>query len=100
MTAGPLSTTRPAGIATPTPALPGDLRAILDLVGAVHLPPEGIEETITYFWVAREGERIVGTVGLEVYDDLALLRSLAVKIGRASCRERVYGAGRAECIVT
>ena len=78
MTAGPLSTTRPAVMATPTPALPGDLPAILDLVRAVHLPPEGIEETSAYFWVAREGERIVGTVGLEVYDDLALLRSLAV----------------------
>jgi len=31
-----------------------------------------------YFWVARAGERIVGTIGLEVYDDMALLRSLAV----------------------
>ena len=55
-----------------------DVRAILDLVSAVHLPPEGIAEAMEYFWVARAGERIVGTVGLEVYDDMALLRSLAV----------------------
>jgi len=82
MTAGPLLTTRLVGRATRTPALPGEVRAILDLVGAVYLPPEGIEETIAYFWVAREGERIVGTVGLEVYDDLALLRSLAVTPAR------------------
>jgi len=44
----------------------------------VHLPPEGIAEAMEYFWVARAGEYIVGTVGLEVYNDLALLRSLAV----------------------
>jgi amino-acid N-acetyltransferase len=52
--------------------------AILDLVGAVHLPLEGIAAAMEYFWVARAGERIVGTVGLEVYNDMALLRSLAV----------------------
>src|SRR5262252_569425 len=78
MTSGKFSTTHLVGTATLAPALPGDLPAILDLVGAVHIPPEGIAETLEYFWVAREGERIVGTVGLEVYDDLALLRSLAV----------------------
>jgi amino-acid N-acetyltransferase len=58
--------------------MPGDVHAILDLVEAVHLPPVGIGKALEYFWVARAGERIVGTVGLEVYDDLALLRSLAV----------------------
>jgi amino-acid N-acetyltransferase len=82
MTSGQISTTRLVGAVTLTPALPGDLHAILDLVRAVHLPPEGIAETIAYFWVAREGERIIGTVGLEVYDDLAFLRSLAVTPAR------------------
>jgi phosphinothricin acetyltransferase len=61
-----------------TPAMPGDMHAILGLVEAVHLPPEGIAEAMEYFWVARADEHIVGTVGLEVYNDLALLRSLAV----------------------
>ena len=78
MTASQTSTARIVGAATLTPALPGDARAILDLVRAVHIPPEGIAGTIAYFWVAREAGRIIGTVGLEVYDDLALLRSLAV----------------------
>ena len=78
MIASQISTRSVVGVATLTPALPGDVPAILDLVRAVHLPPEGIAATIAYFWVAREGERIIGTVGLEVYDDLALLRSLAV----------------------
>ena len=78
MTASQLAPRRVVGAITITPALPGDVHTILDLVRAVQLPPEGIEETIAYFWVAREAERIVGTVGVEVYDDLAFLRSLAV----------------------
>ena len=48
--------------------MPGNVRAILDLVETVHLPSEGIAEAMEYFWVARAGEHIVGTVGLEVYD--------------------------------
>ena len=82
MTSSELSTTRLVGAATLTPARPGDAPAILDLVCAVQLPPEGIEATLEYFWVAREGEQVVGTVGLEVYDDLAFLRSLAVTPAR------------------
>jgi len=82
MTSSQLSTTRLMGAATLAPARPGDAPAILDLVRAVQLPPEGIEATLEYFWVAREGEQIVGTVGLEVYNDLALLRSLAVTLAR------------------
>jgi len=80
MTAGQITPTR--GAITLRPALPGEVGTILDLVRAVQLPPEGMAETIAYFWVAREGGRIVGTVGLEVYDDLALLRSHAVTPSR------------------
>lgn len=82
MTASQLATTRVVGGVSITPAMPGDVRAILDLVEAVHLPSEGIAEAMEYFWVARAGEHIVGTVGLEVYDDMALLRSLAVTPAR------------------
>jgi amino-acid N-acetyltransferase len=82
MTASQLATTRVVGGVLITPAMPGDVRAILDLVEAVHLPSEGIAEAMEYFWVARAGEPIVGTVGLEVYDDMALLRSLAVTPAR------------------
>ena len=57
MTASQISARRVVGAATLTPALPGDVDTILDLIRAVHLPPEGIAETIAYFWVAREGER-------------------------------------------
>ena len=82
MTASQLAATRVVGGVSITPALPGEVRAILDLVAAVHLPLESIAEAIDYFWVARAGEQVVGTVGLEVYDDLALLRSLAVTPAR------------------
>jgi amino-acid N-acetyltransferase len=78
VTASQLATTRVGGGVIITPAMPGDVRTILDLVETVHLPSEGIAEAMEYFWVARAGEHIVGTVGLEVYDDMALLRSLAV----------------------
>ena len=90
MTASQLAATRVVGGVSITPAMPGDVHAILDLVEAVHLPPEGIAEAMEYFWVARAGERIVGTVGLEVYDDMALLRSLVV----APTRQHT-GLGRA-----
>ena len=80
MTASQLAATRVMGGVIITPAMPGDVHAILDLVAAVHLPSEGIAEAMEYFWLARAGERIVGTVGLEVYDDMALLRSLAVTL--------------------
>lgn len=90
MTAHPLAPTRLLGAVTLTPALPGDVGAVLDLVSAVHLPTAGIAESMAYFWVAREGERLVGTVGLEVYDDLAFLRSLAVTPARQHA-----GLGRA-----
>ena len=82
MTASQPAATCAVGGVSITPAMPGDVRAILDLVEAVHLPPEGIAEAMEYFWVARAGERIIGTVGLEVYDDMALLRSLAVTPAR------------------
>ena len=44
MTAPQLAATRVLGTVTITPATPGDLHTILDLVRAVHLPPEGIAE--------------------------------------------------------
>jgi N-acetylglutamate synthase-like GNAT family acetyltransferase len=65
MTAQLLSATRVMGPVTICPAKPGDLPAIVDLVRSVNLPPDGIEDALEYFWVAREGEQTVGTVGLE-----------------------------------
>jgi len=68
MTTTRLSATRLVYGVTIQPAKPGDARAILDLIRSVNLPCEGLEAALEYFWVAREGESIVGSVGFEVYN--------------------------------
>jgi phosphinothricin acetyltransferase len=73
-----LSPVRVVGPVTIVPAKPGEVSAILDLVHTVNLPRDGVEEALEHFWVARQDGQVVGTVGLEVYGDCALLRSLAV----------------------
>jgi L-amino acid N-acyltransferase YncA len=78
MEASPLAATGAVGSVTILPAKPGDAPAILHLITSLNLPPEGLRDAMEYFWIAREGTDVVGTVGLEVYADLALLRSLAV----------------------
>jgi amino-acid N-acetyltransferase len=52
--------------------------AILELLARADLPPEGLLEHIETALVARTGGEIVGSAALEVYDDGALLRSVAV----------------------
>ncbi len=52
-----------------------EVRALLQ---EVNLPFDGVAEHFSHFLLAREGESLRGCVGLEIYDDVALLRSLAV----------------------
>ena len=55
------------------------LPEILELLSAVDLPHEGVEEHLDGFLIARSGGgRIVGCVGLERYGELGLLRSVAI----------------------
>ncbi|MBI4497675.1 MAG: GNAT family N-acetyltransferase [Chloroflexi bacterium] len=63
---------------TITPASPGDLAAALALLGEAALPTAGVADHFAHFLVARRGDSLVGTAGLEVYRDAALLRSVAV----------------------
>ena len=56
-----------------------DLPAIRALLQRMHLPLAGVERHLPMMLVAREGEQIVGTAGLELYADGALLRSVAVE---------------------
>jgi amino-acid N-acetyltransferase len=56
-----------------------DLPAILSLLAASQLTAEGLTDHVTTSFVARHDGAIVGTVTLEIYDDGALLRSLAVE---------------------
>jgi len=50
---------------------------VATLVEGAGLPLDGVSE-LEELLVARAGERVVGAVGLEVFDDAGLLRSLAV----------------------
>ena len=59
-------------------ATPEDLPAVLALLTLHDLPPDGLEDHLSTLLVARRGGEIVGSAGLEVYADGALLRSVAV----------------------
>jgi amino-acid N-acetyltransferase len=56
----------------------GELPRIHELLEEADLPVAGVDHAES-FLVAREQERLVGCIGLEVYGDVALLRSLAVR---------------------
>jgi amino-acid N-acetyltransferase len=58
-----------------------DLDAVLGLLREHHLPLEGLRDHFATTIVAREDGCILGTAGLEVYADGALLRSVAVAPG-------------------
>lgn len=60
------------------PARPSDLPAIEQLLQESGLPTAGVAEHLTGFVVVQEGDRVVASAGLEVYDRSALLRSVAV----------------------
>src|SRR2546422_9496400 len=61
-----------------TPAAPGDLPAILELLAASKLPRAGIEDHVASTLVARADSDVVGSAALELYGSAALLRSVAV----------------------
>ncbi len=71
------------------PARPGDLEPILALLSECDLPADGVADHLADFWVAREGNALAGTVGLEDHGAHGLLRSLAV---RPAHRRRSLGA--------
>jgi len=60
------------------PARPDERPAIEALLTAAGLPHDDIGPHLAYFTVAREGERVVGVIGLEVHGQDGLVRSLAV----------------------
>jgi amino-acid N-acetyltransferase len=61
------------------PATGADLPAIRRLLGFEHLPTDDVtEELLNNFLVLRQGELVLGAVGLECYGEVGLLRSLVV----------------------
>jgi amino-acid N-acetyltransferase len=56
-----------------------DLPEILALLEECELPKEGLAAHLSTTLVARRGKEIVGCSALELYQELALLRSVAAK---------------------
>jgi amino-acid N-acetyltransferase len=63
-------------------AAAADLDDVRDLLRSAGLPASDVGQDRQEFLLAREGERLVGTVGIEVHGRDGLLRSLAVVDGR------------------
>jgi amino-acid N-acetyltransferase len=55
-----------------------DYDLILNLLQTVDLPIEGVKENLNYFLLLFDDRQLIGTVGLEIYGEKALLRSLAI----------------------
>jgi amino-acid N-acetyltransferase len=56
-----------------------ELPDILALLDECELPKDGLAPHLSTTLVARDGNQIVGSSALEMYEEFALLRSLAVK---------------------
>jgi amino-acid N-acetyltransferase len=78
-----------------------DREAIVQLLEQVDLPAAHVDEHLSNFLVARDGQQIVGCAGMEIYGDTCLLRSLAVHpeyqgrgLGRQLAQEIINRARR------
>lgn len=69
-------------------ALPSDTDAVLALLAANGLPTDGLQDHLSTTLVARRADVVIGSSALELYDDGALLRSVAV-----DPREQGHGLG-------
>jgi N-acetylglutamate synthase-like GNAT family acetyltransferase len=61
------------------PAAPSDAGSIEALLSHAHLPTEGLATHLEAAFVARDGDRVVGSAAIELYADGGLLRSVAVE---------------------
>jgi XTP/dITP diphosphohydrolase len=71
------------------PARPSDLGPLLAMLSGAELPTAGVPPSLSTFLVADVSDRLVGAIGLERYDRVALLRSAVVA---ADARGRGIGA--------
>jgi len=64
----------------PKPALASDEAGIKATLAGCELPYKDITpDHLRHFWVMRDGPKLAGVVGLEVFEGVGLLRSLAVQ---------------------
>jgi amino-acid N-acetyltransferase len=73
-----------------------ELSKMLQLLERAELPGDGVAEHLSNFLVAEDENDLVGTAGLEVYERVGLLRSLAVNPG---IRGKGLGARLVESIL-
>lgn len=66
-------------------ARPTDAADVLGLLSQHKLPLDGLTEHLGTTLVARRAGRIVGSAALELYEDGALLRSVAVAVDQQGC---------------
>jgi len=70
---------------TPRQAIPGDWRAVQDLLLAANLPVDDLgPDKLSGFLIAEDDNVTVGLIGLEVLGTVGLLRSLVVERGARS----------------
>ena len=87
------------------PAAAAELPQILSLLRQAGLIVGGVQDHLRGFLVAAAGARVVGSAGLEVYGDVALLRSVTVDeglrgqgLGRRLVTEALANARRLACM--
>ncbi|MHA2110185.1 MAG: arsenic resistance N-acetyltransferase ArsN2 [Candidatus Hodarchaeales archaeon] len=61
-----------------TKATKQDLEEVFTLLKLVDLPVEGVKEHFNDFFVVKKEKTIVGCVGIEIYENVGLLRSVAL----------------------
>ena len=59
-------------------AMGQEQETVLVLLSKVNLPIEGAADHFQNFFVAQDGSQLVGCAGIEIYDDVGLIRSVAV----------------------
>ena len=61
------------------PASDAMRQSVINLLEADKLPVSDLPPSLSNFLVALDGEEVVGAIGLEVFGDCGLLRSMVVK---------------------
>jgi amino-acid N-acetyltransferase len=62
------------------PAQAGDCTQVKQLLAACELPYQDLTPAhLQHFWTLRDGATLAGVVGIELYRNVGLLRSLAVQ---------------------
>ncbi|OLS27560.1 MAG: putative N-acetyltransferase YsnE [Candidatus Heimdallarchaeota archaeon LC_3] len=55
-----------------------DLKKIFTLLQSLKLPVEGIDDHLSNFFVIKDENEIIGSGGIEIYQEAGLIRSIAV----------------------